>query len=61
MEEFLDYLGREGEQTADRMNRLLLPEPAAYAADGNLLEHSLYGGMGDYIRRCLYGGAASGE
>lgn len=61
MEEFLDYLGREGEQTADRMNRLLLPEPAAYAAGGNLLEHSLYGGMGDYIRRCLYGGAASGE
>ena len=42
------------------MNRLLLPERMAPMEEGGLLEGSLYGGMGDYIRKCLYGGAGIG-
>lgn len=59
-EEFLEYLGKEGGHTMEHMNRLLLPEQALSLEEGSLLESSLYGGMGDYIRRCLYGGAGLG-
>ena len=60
IEEFLEYLGKEGGQTMSHMNRLLLPERMAPMEEGGLLEGSLYGGMGDYIRKCLYGGAGIG-
>ena len=56
MEEFLEYLGKEGEHTMAHMNRVLLPEQMNFLEEGSPLESSLYGGMGDYIRRCLYGG-----
>lgn len=43
------------------MSRLLLPEPAVFTAEKGVMESSLYGGMGDYIRGCLYGGAEVGR
>lgn len=57
MEEFTEYLNKEGEHVAAHMNRILLPEQMHFPEAGSPLESSLYGGMGDYIRRCLYGGA----
>ena len=57
IEEFLEYLKKEGEHTMAHMHRLLLPERIAYLEEGSPLDSGLYGGMGDYIRRCLYGGA----
>ena len=60
LEEFLEYLGKEGGHTTAHMNRLLLPEQMTFPEEGNPLENSLYGGMGDYIRRYLYGGAQVG-
>lgn len=59
-EEFLEYLGKEGSHTTEHMNRLLLPEQTLPPEEGSPLESSLYGGMGDYIRRCLYGGTELG-
>lgn len=61
MEEFLEYLGKEGEYVTQHMRRLLLPEPAVFTAEKGVMESSLYGGMGDYIRGCLYGGAEVGR
>ncbi len=57
IDEFLEYLKKEGGHTMAHMNRILLPERIAYLEEGNPLDGGLYGGMGDYIRRCLYGGA----
>ena len=57
IEEFLEYLKKEGEQTLAHMKQILLPKGTAYLEEGNPLDSGLYGGMGDYIRRCLYGGA----
>ncbi len=59
MEEFLDYLGKEGGHTMEHMNRLLLPEEMPFEA-GNPLDHGLYGSLGDVIRSCLYGGMQIG-
>lgn len=59
-EEFLDYLGKEGEHTTAHLNRLLLPGQIQAAGEANPLENSLYGGIGDYIRSCLFGGMRSG-
>lgn len=56
MEEFTEYLNKGGEHMAAHVNRILLPEKMRIPEAGNPLESSLYGGMGDYIRRCLYGG-----
>lgn len=60
MEEFSEYLRKEGEHTMAHMNRILLPEQMYIPEEGSPLDGSLYGGMGDYIRRCLYGGTESG-
>ena len=60
IEEFLEYLNKEGGHTTAHMNRLLLPEQMPFLEEGNPLENSLYGGMGDYIRNYLYGGAQIG-
>lgn len=60
-EEFVEYLGKEGEHMTEHMNRLLLPERMSVPEEGSPLENGLYGGMGDYIRRCLYGGAEIGR
>lgn len=60
-EEFFEYLGRERKHVTAHINRLLLPEQMVFPEDANPLENSLYGGMGDYIRRCLYGGAQIGR
>lgn len=60
VEEFLEYLEKEGGHTMAHMNRLLLPEQIPFLEEGNPLENSLYGGMGDYIRGYLYGGAQIG-
>ena len=60
MEEFLEYLSKEGEHIMTHMNRVLLPEQMHFLEEGSPLECSLYGGMGDYIRRCLYGGTEIG-
>jgi len=59
-EEFLEYLNREGEHTAKRMTRLLLPGELPAARESSPLDSSLYGGLGDFIRGCLYGGAEIG-
>ncbi len=59
-EEFLSYLGKEGDDTMAHMNRLLLPGRTAGAGEANPLDNSLYGGIGDYIRNDLYGGAGIG-
>ena len=59
-EEFFEYLGRESGHMAAHINRLLLPEEIMFSKDANPIESSLYGGMGDYIRRCLYGGVQIG-
>lgn len=61
MEEFLEYLSKEGEHTMTHMNRILLPEQMYFLEESSPLESSLYGGMGDYIRGCLYGGAEIGR
>lgn len=58
MEEFFAYLEKEDAYDMAHINRLSLP--AASFFEGNLLENSLYGGMGDCIRRCLYGGVKVG-
>lgn len=60
-QEFFDYLAKEGEHVMAHMNRLLLPEKCLISEDISPLDGSLYGGMGDYIRRCLYGGAEIGR
>ena len=60
-EEFLDYLAKEDGHAAEHMNCLTLPERLWIWEDASPLDGSLYGGMGDYIRRCLYGGAEIGR
>lgn len=60
MDEFSEYLSKEGEHTTARMHRILLPKQMYVPEAGSPLESCLYGGMGDYIRRCLYGGPESG-
>lgn len=56
LEEFIQYLEKEGEHTKTNMNRLILPERMSFLEDGNPLDNGLYGSMGDYIRSILYGG-----
>lgn len=60
MEEFCEYLGKECESAARHQKNLFLPEWMPGREETNLMESSLYGGMGDYIRRCLYGGMEVG-
>lgn len=59
-EEFFGYLEKEGGHTTQHMNRLLLPEQSCVGVSSPM-EGSLYGGLGDYIRKCLYGGAEIGR
>lgn len=61
MEEFFDYLAKEDGREEQRMNRITLPERLFVSEDAGLLDGSLYGSLGDYIRRCLYGGAEIGR
>lgn len=61
LEEFFDYIKKEDVHAAERMNRLMLPERFLISEDANPIDGSLYGGMGDYIRRCLFGGMEIGR
>lgn len=56
MEEFLEYLGKEGRNAGDYLKKVLLPGQIGGIVEKNPIENCLYGAMGDYIRRCLYGG-----
>lgn len=60
MEEFSTYLSKACGNAIAHQKNLFLPEKWSGSEEGNLMERSLYGGMGDYIRRCLYGGAEVG-
>lgn len=60
IEEFLEYLEKGSQNATRHPKNLILPERMFESEEGNLIERSLYGGMGDYIRRCLYGGAEVG-
>ena len=62
-DEFLEYLSKEGDGIIAHVNRLMLPGQMQFAKekDASLLENSLYGGIGDYIRNDLYGGAKIGQ
>lgn len=50
-EEFLEYLNKESTYAKTHIQNLVLSERMLYAEDVNPLESSLYGSMGDYIRR----------
>ncbi len=60
MKEFQDYLDKESENAGAHIRNLLLPELLVRPEERNPMESSLYGGMGDYIRRYLYGGIENG-
>lgn len=56
MDEFLEYLGREGRNACARLKKLLLPGQIGGMSEENPVASCLYGELGDFIRGCLYGG-----
>lgn len=60
MEEFLQYLEKESEAAKSHVKRLPVPKNLMHSEEVNPIEQSMYGEMGDYVRRYLYGGREVG-